>query len=91
MEPSADKSRHNEETQAAEPPLSEPKIIPCMSVSGVLVETSDHVVNLVGWVNTPATGGGAPAERRIVIRFDMPIDAIRPLRDALTKAIPRGH
>lgn len=90
--PSAQEPRPNEEKEAevAEQPLSEPLIIQCLSVSGVVVKTDDNVVNFVGWSATP-TGDGNPPDRRIVIRFDMPVNAIRPLRDALTKAIPRGH
>lgn len=89
----ADEPRHNEETEAPEPPpLIEPLIVQCLSVSGFAVQTEEHVMHFVGWGTTPAIAGDSVAsERRIVVRFDMPIDAVRPFRDALTKAIPRGH
>jgi hypothetical protein len=93
IEPSAVKSRQDEETQATEPPpLTEPLIVQCLSVSGFEVEMEGHVMHFVGWAVTPVLASdSATAERRIVMRFDMSIDNVRPFRDKVTRAIPRGH
>lgn len=92
MESGVDKSRQNEMTEATDLPLTEPLIVPVLSVSGFDLRTDDHIMHFVGWVATPAVAGdGTSAERRIVMRFDMSIDSVRPFRDAVTKSIPRGH
>lgn len=92
MDPSADKPRQNEENPPADPPLTELTIVQCLSIGGFEVETEDHVMHFVGWVGTPAIAGDSTSpERRIVLRFDMSIDSVRPFRDKVTKAIPRGH
>lgn len=92
MGPSANKSRQNEENPPADPPLTEPMIVQCLSVSGFEVATEDHVMHFVGWAVTPAfAGDSASQERRIVVRFDMSIDNVRAFRDKVTRAIPLGH
>jgi hypothetical protein len=79
------------EDRAPEPPLSEPLIVPCLSVSGFAISAGVHVVHFVGWETTPEVEGDHPKERRIVVRFDMPLDTAGALRNALSKAIPKGH
>lgn len=72
-----------------EPPLSEPLVVPCLFITGMAIEPSDYVIRLVGWVQLPMLGGEAD-ERRIVIRFVMPIDAARGLRNGLTKVFRKS-
>jgi hypothetical protein len=88
MDPSADKPRQNEENPPADPPLTEPMIVQCLSVSGFEIDIEDHMMHFVGWA---VTRDGSSQERRIVMRFDMSIDNVRAFRDKVTKAIPRGH
>ena len=73
-----------------EAPLTEPLIVSCVFVSGAAVERTQHIVRVVGWMNTPHLGGETE-ERRIVVRFAMPIDAARTLQRELAAAIREGH
>jgi hypothetical protein len=74
-----------------EPPLTEPLIVSCVYITGAAVEAAKHVVRVVGWVQLPQLGGEMD-ERRISVRFAMPIDAARALRDDLNKKLRReGH
>lgn len=77
--------------QILEPPLTEPIVISCVYVTGTAIDLSEHVVRIVGWVHVPNIGGEAE-ERRITVRFAMPIDAARALREGMNKALRRvGH
>jgi hypothetical protein len=61
-----------------EPPLTEPNIVDCLLVTGCAVHADEHVVRLTGWSFMPYLGGEAEmAERRVVVRFAMPIGAAR--------------
>lgn len=73
-----------------EPPLTEPLIVPCLYVTGAAVERADHAVRIVGWVHLPVLGGETD-ERRIVIRFAMPIDSARKLSHALASIMRERH
>jgi hypothetical protein len=65
-----------------QPPLTEPQCIKYLYLSGVAVEISAHTVAFTGWVDMPDLGPETD-ERRIVVRFAMPIDAARRLRNEL--------
>lgn len=77
-------------THAPEPPLTEPLIVPCLFVTGAAIERTAHVIRIIGWTATPSLGGEME-ERRIVVRFAIPLDAARWLRDQLAKALREGH
>lgn len=68
--------------------LTEPSIVDDVFVTGAAVEISDHVVRVVGWVQLPHLAGDAK-ERRIVVRFVMPLDVAVRLRDEMAKRLPR--
>ena len=74
----------------AEVPISEPLIIPDLILDGIEVRGGRHVVKLIGIVTTPSLGRDQPAERRIVARFTVPIDAARTLWADLADAL-REH
>ena len=80
----------NETKEPDPPPLTEPLIVSCIFVTGAAVERTQHVVRLVGWLTTPDLGGEA-IERRIVVRFAMPIDAARRLAREIAGAVREGH
>jgi hypothetical protein len=63
-----------------EPPLTEPEIITCEFATGCAVDADEHALRLTGWTFIPPYFGGECAERRIVVRFAMPIGAARALR-----------
>jgi hypothetical protein len=67
------------------PPLSEPLIIHDLVISGVEIEADRHIVRFVGW--TLAKAGCVLAERRIVVRLAMPIDAAREIWANLADAL----
>ena len=69
-------------TYDPEPSLSEPVIIADIIVNGIIFSHTQHIARFVGWVLTP-TGDNAD-ERRIVIRFVMPVDAAKKLRADLS-------
>jgi hypothetical protein len=62
----------------AEAPLSEPHIIDDLFLDGLEVRAGAHVARFVGWVSTPNVGPESQ-ERRIVVRFALPLDAARAL------------
>lgn len=70
------------------PPLTEPLIVPCLYVTGLAVEIEGNVVRVIGWTHVPAIGGETE-ERRITVRFTMPMNATRRLRDDLNKKLGR--
>lgn len=57
-------------------PLTEPTIIPCPYVNGMQAILDGPVLRFVGWTTVPAMGGETD-ERRICIRFAMPVPAVR--------------
>jgi hypothetical protein len=82
------------------PPLTEPLIVQDLVITGAEIEADQHLVRFVGWTLSK-TGKLEPAERRIVVRLAMPIDAARALWANLADALrqeggygdraPRGH
>lgn len=66
------------------PPLTEPVMVNDVFVTGAAVESSKHVVRIVGWVEMPYLTGETE-ERRIVVRFVIPLDAAPKLRDDLAR------
>jgi hypothetical protein len=67
------------------PPLSEPLILQDLVITGAEIEADRHLVRFVGW--TLAKTGNIAAERRIVARLAMPIDAARGLWADLAGAL----
>jgi hypothetical protein len=65
----------SDEEDVAEIPLTEPAPITCVYITGAAIEVTRHVARTVGWAALPALDGAK--ERRIEIRFAMPIDAAR--------------
>jgi hypothetical protein len=70
--------------------ITEPSIITCEFVTGCAVHAGDHAVQFIGWTYVPQLGEEV-AERRIVVRFAMPIGAARALRTDLNKKLAAGH
>jgi hypothetical protein len=70
--------------------LTEPSLITCEFVTGCAVDADEHVLTFTGWIFTPHTEGNMP-ERRIIVRFAMPISAARALRSELNKKLAAGH
>lgn len=68
--------------------FTEPNVIPDVFVTGAAVESSNHIVRIVGWVQLPYLSGDAE-ERRIVVRFVMAADVAIGLRDDLIKHLTR--
>lgn len=68
------------------PPLTEPVLISDVFATGAAVESDSYVVRIVGWVEIPHVSGVAE-ERRVVMRFVMPMAAARELRDALAERL----
>jgi hypothetical protein len=54
------------------------------------VDADEHDLRLTAWTNIPFLGG-QEAERRIIVRFAMPINAARALRTELNKTLAAGH
>lgn len=69
-------------------PLTEPYQVDCVFITGAAIEVSRHVMRLIGWASLPNLGGEMD-ERRIMVRFAMPIDAARRLRDDMRLGLPR--
>ena len=67
------------------PPLSEPLIIQDLLITGAEIAADRHLVRFVGW--TLAKAGCEIAERRIVVRLAMPIDAAREIWANLADAL----
>ncbi len=76
---------------APDPPLTEPHVVTCVYVTGVAIEVSRHVVRFIGWTQLPNLGGEMD-ERRIVVRFAMPVNAAKQLlRDLNSMLNGRGR
>lgn len=58
-------------------PLTEPVTVNCLYLTGAAIEVTRHVARTVGWVALPDQTGGEAKERRVAVRFAMPIDAAR--------------
>jgi hypothetical protein len=71
----------------AETPISEPLIVQDLIMDEIEVRGGRHVVKLIGIVTVPSIGRDQPAERRIVARFTVPIDAARALWADLADAL----
>jgi hypothetical protein len=75
-----------------EAPVTEPSIITCEFVTGCAVDADEYALRFIGWTYMPTLGGEYDApERRIVVRFAMPISAARALRSELNKKLAAGH
>jgi hypothetical protein len=74
-----------------EAPVNEPSIITCEFVTGCAVDADEHVLMFTGWTYIPCMGELTSAERRINVRFAMPISAARALRTELNKKLAAGH
>jgi hypothetical protein len=68
------------------PPLTEPLIVQDLVITGAEIDADRHLVRFVGWTQSKI-GKFEPAERRIVVRLAMPIDAARTLWADLADAL----
>jgi len=68
------------------PPLTEPLIVQDLVITGAEIDADRHLVRFVGWTLSKI-GKFEPAERRIVVRLAMPIDAARTLWADLADAL----
>ncbi len=59
-------------------PLTEPVIVPCLYLTGGEIEIGAGVVRFVGWTQMPGLGGQTE-ERRIEVRFALPVEEARRL------------
>ena len=73
-------------TEFAEPPLTEPVVVPCLYCTGAGVARAPHAVQLVFWVHSPGPGLG-DEERRLTVRVALPIDATRVLARSLNREL----
>jgi hypothetical protein len=71
-------------------PLTEPLIVSCLFVNGLAIQPEDGAIRFVGWVYAPNLGGQTE-ERRIVVRFAMPLHAAREMFDTLRKVLNKGQ
>lgn len=76
------------EMTADSPPLTEPEVIPCVFLTGGAIEAGESTVRFVGWVQLPMLGGETE-ERRIQVRFAMPVDNATALYRALGSELAR--
>jgi hypothetical protein len=75
----------------ANPPLTEPIFVQCLFITGTHVDAGDGYVRVIGWSHIPQMGGETE-ERRIAVRFSMPIDTAKELEKLLRRAhAKRGH
>lgn len=70
-----------------EPPLTEPKVVATIYMTGIKVDDGGHVLRFTGW-ELMDSEDEATAERRVVLRFAMPIDEARKLMRELAKKLP---
>jgi hypothetical protein len=70
-------------TRAPQSPLTEPVMVDCLYVTGTAIESDEHVVRIVGWVEMPHLMGSETEERRIVVRVAMAAPTARDLCDDL--------
>lgn len=70
----------------AEALISEPLIVPDLILDEIEVRGGRHVLKLIGIVTIPSIGRES-AERRVVARLSVPIDAARTLRADLADAL----
>lgn len=71
---------------APDPPLTEHVQVPCLFLNGISIETTRFVARFVGWVSLPNLGDGMD-ERRIAVRYVLPLDAARKMRDELDNVL----
>lgn len=76
--------------QYPDPPLTEDTGVPCLFVTGAAVEVTRYVMRVVGWVLLPEIGGETE-ERRIVVRFAMPLDKARVLMSDMQSVIRKAE
>lgn len=69
-----------------QPALTEPVIVPCLYLTGGEIEVGAGIVRFVGWTQMPAFGGQTE-ERRIEVRFAIPVDEARRLAAKLQHEI----
>ena len=69
----------DKKTAPVEPALFEPEIIPCVLITGATVKVGIDVVTFMGWTLVD----GEEEERRITVRFAMPMSAAIGLYKAL--------
>lgn len=72
------------------PKLTEPAPVADVFVTGAAVESSKHVIRIVGWVELPFLSGEVE-ERRIIVRFVLPVDAAGRLVDELNRHLRRDE
>jgi len=77
-------------TEAHEPPMTEPEIVPCLWTSGLAIEINDAVVRIVGWATMPHLGGEMD-ERRICVRFAMANATARKFAADLRRGLSTGE
>lgn len=78
-------AKYDEEGAAA---LTEPVTVQDVFVTGAAVESTEHVLRVVGWVALPYLSGDE-TERRIVVRFVMPIDGARTFSRGMREHLSR--
>lgn len=79
----------NHDDGGASLPLNEPVVITCVYITGAAVEATPNIMRLVGWVTMPELGGSETNERRVAVRFAMPISAANKLRRDLHDVLKR--
>ena len=72
-----------------EPPLTEPRIVNCLWITGRGIEW-DGAVRIVGWTLCPRMGGETE-ERRIVLRAAMDMRTARKLAHDLRERARNEH
>ena len=72
-----------------ETPLNEPVVITCVYITGAAVEATPNILRLVGWVELPELTGSEMIERRVAVRFAMPISAANKLQKDLHDVLKR--
>jgi hypothetical protein len=66
---------HWTDREDREPPLIEPEIIQDVLLNGGAMTVEDGMLRVVGWIKPFWVAGGEPSERRVVVRFSMPLAA----------------
>jgi hypothetical protein len=72
--------------------FTEPNLIDCVFLTECAVNADQYALRFTGWTYMPSLGNEYDAsERRIIVRFAMPIGAARALRTELNKKLAAGH
>lgn len=71
---------------AGNAPFTEPFDIDCVFVTGIAIQLTRHVLQLVGWTELPSVDE-TEDERRVVMRIAVPLDVAADLQEKLARLV----